>query len=144
MKTSRLLFASFVLAATTTWGAAAGMQSFPWVNGQVDFLMPSNNVECIYTLAGGTPIYMPADGGPELQCDRAAPTYLRFVLGASGPAALITDAGDASCCGGGVNTLQYGNTWVGGPFVCTSAKTGLTCNRGSNGFFISKAKVKAF
>jgi hypothetical protein len=35
-------------------------------NGQITFVMPSQNVECTYTPAGGTPIYKPLDGGPEL------------------------------------------------------------------------------
>jgi hypothetical protein len=28
------------------------------------FVMPSGNIGCVYTPAGGTPVYQPADGGP--------------------------------------------------------------------------------
>jgi len=143
MTRMRVLFVSLLLGLGSGHVALAGMQTFPSNNGQVDFRMPSNNVECIYTPAGGTPTYTPADGGPELQCDRAEPTYLRFVLGKSGPATVISDVGDASCCGG-TNVLQYGSTWQGGPFTCKSATTGITCKRGAHGFLISKAKVKTY
>jgi hypothetical protein len=143
MTTIRVLFGSLLLAMGSVHAASAGTQTFPSNNGQVDFVMPSQNVECIYTPAGGTPTYTPADGGPELQCDRAQPTYLRFVLGKSGPATVISDVGDASCCGG-TNVLQYGSTWKGGPFACRSATTGIACTRGAHGFLISKAKVKTY
>ncbi len=53
------------------------------------------------------------------------------------------DIGDPSCCGG-TNTFAYGQTWSAGPFKCTSATTGLTCNRGANGFLISKAKIAGY
>ncbi|SFG82090.1 hypothetical protein [Ensifer sp. OV372] len=44
------------------------------------FAMPSGNIGCIYTPAGGTSVYQPADGGPELACDIVAPRYVRATL----------------------------------------------------------------
>ncbi|HZP18908.1 MAG TPA: hypothetical protein VFB16_01755 [Bauldia sp.] len=124
--------------------ALAGQQFFPASpSGYIEFVMPSNNVGCIYTPAGGSSVYVPADGGPELQCDRVAPSYLRFILSASGPAQVISDVADASCCGS-ANVFAYGNTWKAGPYVCKSATTGLTCSRGAHGFRISKANIKAY
>ena len=41
--------------------------------GQVEFVMPSGNIGCIYTPQGGTDIYEPRGGGPELSCDRVFP-----------------------------------------------------------------------
>lgn len=111
--------------------------------GQVTFIMPSGNVACIYTPPGGTAVYVPADGGPELSCDRAEPTYLRFTLAASGPAEVLGDVGDASCCGG-TNTFAYGSTWSLPPFTCAASSAGLDCQRGANGFFIAKAKISAY
>ena len=48
--------------------------------GQIVFVLPSHNVECTYTPKGGTAIYKPFDGGPELNCDRRDPKYVRVVL----------------------------------------------------------------
>ena len=124
---------------------AGGSVAFgPDPSGAVTFVMPSGNIACIFTPAGGSSVYMPADGGPELSCDRAAPSYLRFTLAASGPARVISNVGDPSCCGGS-NTLGYGLTWWAAPFSCVSATNGLSCRRADgHGFFISKAKVSAY
>ena len=76
--------------------------------------------------------------------EAAMPTYLRFTLNATGPAEVITDVGDQSCCGG-PNTFAYGMSWRIEPFTCTSATTGLQCRRDDgHGFLISKAKVSAY
>lgn len=141
---TRAGLACALMAVAAGAPALAASQSFPAQSGQIGFLTPSDNIECIYTPEGGTPHYQPADGGPELQCDRAAPTYLRFVLAKSGKAVKIANVGDQGCCGGS-NTLQYGSTWSEGPFTCQSAKAGLTCTRDdSHGFFISKGKTKVY
>ncbi len=138
----------FKLAATLIFAGAsqtvfAANQSFgPNANGGTEFMMPSGNVACIYIPAGGTDVYEPADGGPELQCDRVEPTYLRFFLGKSGKAKVNENVGDASCCSG--PAFQYGNTTKLGPFVCKSATTGLTCTRDGHGFLISRKKTKAW
>jgi hypothetical protein len=41
--------------------------------GQITFVMPTHNVECVYTPQGGTATYKPLDGGPGLSCDRRDP-----------------------------------------------------------------------
>lgn len=133
-----VLFSLF-LGAT----AHAADQNFPSVNGQVEFVLPSGNIGCIYTPKGGTDVYMPEDGGPELSCDRVEPTYQRYVLDKAGKAKLYKNVGDASCCSSGP-VLGYGNTWSRGDFWCKSTKSGLTCQRGKNGFFISRAKANTF
>jgi len=137
-----MLLAAFLCAAASH--ATAREQTFASQGGGVSFLTPSNNIACIYTPQGGSATYVPEDGGPELQCDRAEPTYLRFILGRQGKAKELSDVGDQGCCAG-TNTLQYGSTWSVAPFSCVSATTGLTCTRGDgHGFFISKAKVKVY
>ncbi len=134
-----LLFATPALAEDFTPKRIA-----PNSEGLVHFVMPSENIECFYTPKGGAGAYMPADGGPELSCDRAEPTYLRFVLGAKGPAKMIKNVGDQSCCGG-ENYLDYGRSWQAAAFTCWSTKTGLTCERDDgHGFLISRAKVDAY
>ena len=116
--------------------------SFPSDNGQQTFVTPSNNIGCIYTPEGGVGVYVPADGGPELSCDRVEPQYLRFVLGAQGNATKIGDVGDASCCGS-ENVLGYGQVWRADPFTCIAMEAGLACTRDDgHGFFISKAKTE--
>ncbi|MFZ1814000.1 MAG: hypothetical protein WBO55_09690 [Rhizobiaceae bacterium] len=111
-------------------------------SGQIVFQTPSGNIGCIYTPQGGTDVYMPADGGPELACDRREPAYLRFILSREGPATLVSDPHDVGCCSGEV--LQYGNYWQVGEFTCDSSRSGLACARGVGGFFISRAKVDVF
>lgn len=136
-------------AAHLLWMGPAAAQAPialpPDPSGATTFVMPSGNVACIYTPAGGSSVYMPADGGPELSCDRAAPTYLRFTLSASGPAWVMDNVGDPSCCGG-ASSFPYGTMVYLPPFVCTSATNGLSCQRSTDGhgFFISRARIEAY
>src|SRR5262249_31988932 len=113
----------------------------PNVMGQVTFVMPSHNVECTYTPKGGTLVYRPFDGGPELSCDRREPTYLRFVLTPKS-VRRFDNVGDQSCCGAG-NVFAYGARWSKGPFTCVSAESGLTCKRGAGrGFVIGRRNAR--
>jgi hypothetical protein len=111
--------------------------------GQIEFTMPSNNVGCIYTPAGGTDTYETADGGAELSCDRVEPGYVRAVLASSGKAKRYNNVGDSSCCGS-ENIFEYGEVWSEGPFSCISSTTGLACARGSHGFSMSRKAVKIY
>ena len=95
-------------------------------NGQVTFVMPSGNIGCIYTPKGGTDVYEPVDGGPEISCDRIEPTYVNITLGPKGPAVLTEDPGEQACCGGD-NVFAYGNTATLDNFICSSSSAGLVC-----------------
>ena len=107
------------------------------------FVMPSGNIGCTYIPEGGTETYRPADGGPELSCDRVEPKYVRATLGRSGKAVVRTDVGDQGCCGGD-RTIPYGETWSAGPFTCFSERTGLTCERNDgHSFLLSRARLRA-
>lgn len=107
------------------------------------FVMPSGNIGCVYIPEGGTQTYQPADGGPELSCDRVEPKYLRATLGRSGKAVVRSNVGDQGCCGG-EKTIPYGETWAAGPFTCYSERTGLTCERNDgHSFLLSRARVHA-
>jgi hypothetical protein len=109
----------------------------------LDFVMPSGNIACIYIPEGGTAVYQPPDGGPELSCDRLEPKYLRATLGRSGKASVETDVGDQGCCFSDT-TVDYGETWSAGPFTCHSERTGLTCERNDgHSFLLSRARVRA-
>ena len=81
------------------------------VGRQEEFVLPSGNIGCIYTPEGGTDVYQPADGGPELACDRVEPRYVRASLSRKGAARLAHDVGDPSCCSAGP-VLDYGQTMV--------------------------------
>ena len=122
--------------------AQAAEQSIPaGVEGQIEFNTPSGNIGCIYTPKGGTSTYEPQDGGPELSCSRVAPSYVTIILGPKGPATLIKNPGEQSCCSD-VTKLAYGKSWSAGPFSCESTTKGLACTAtNGHGFFISKAKV---
>jgi hypothetical protein len=124
--------------------ALADEQTFPAdEQGLIEFMMPSQNIGCVFVPEGGTAVYEPRDGGPELACDRVEPRYVSVVLGPEGPAIVIEEPGEAPCCSGPV--LDYGNTWAEGPFRCTSERTGLTCQREDGpGFSIARAKIEAF
>jgi hypothetical protein len=117
-------------------------QKFTAKQGQTSFITPSSNIECTYTPAGGTPVYKPVGGGPELSCDRAKPTYINVSLGRAGPARQVNNPGEQSCCGAD-NVLPYGAKWSQGPFTCASAEKGLTCKRNDgHGFFLGQKTVK--
>jgi hypothetical protein len=136
------LYAAAVMLDTSA--AHAEQLAFPPnPSGQVEFVMPSGNIGCIFTPEGGTPVYKPADGGPELSCDRVEPDYRRFVLGRSGPATEYGDVQDASCCSA-INAFAYGYSWAMGGFSCASTPSGLTCIRGANGFFISRSRTSVW
>ena len=110
---------------------------------QVEFVLPSGNIGCTYTPKGGTSVYQPVDGGPELLCDRVAPSYVRIILGPTGKAVLHKDVGDASCCSA-EPVLAYGKEWTAGPFTCKATTKGLTCARGENGFVMSRSRLKVY
>ncbi|MEP7173696.1 MAG: hypothetical protein ABI705_09440 [Aestuariivirga sp.] len=137
----RLAAAAFSFALLTA--PALAVEFEPNDQGQIEFTMPSDNVGCIYTPAGGTDTYETADGGAELSCDRIAPSYIRVVLAASGKAKRYTNVGDASCCGA-ENYFAYGEVWSEGPFSCISSTTGLACTRGAHGFSMSRKAVTAY
>lgn len=110
---------------------------------QVEFVLPSGNIGCIYTPKGGTGVYQPVDGGPELLCDRVAPSYARIILGPVGKAVLHRQVGDASCCSA-EPVLAYGESWTAGPFTCEATTKGLACQRGKNGFVMSRSRLKVY
>jgi hypothetical protein len=110
---------------------------------QEEFVLPSGNIGCVYTPEGGTDVYQPTDGGPELSCDRIEPRYVRATLSRKGVAALFNNVGDQSCCSAGP-VLDYGETWTAGPFSCLSTRTGLSCERDDgHSFFLSRRRIDA-
>lgn len=113
-------------------------------NGQIEFVMPSGNVGCIVTPEGGTDVYQPEDGGPEIMCDRVEPEYVRVVLGADA-AEELDEVGDASCCGA-EQVLHYGEWAEIEGFICYSKKTGLTCTTEdeTHGFKMARAGIKTW
>ena len=110
---------------------------------QEDFVLPSGNIGCLYIPEGGVEVYQPADGGPELSCDRVEPRYVRATLSATGSARIEKDVGDRGCCAAGP-VLNYGETWAAGPFSCLSTRAGLSCERtDGHSFFLSRRRVSA-
>ena len=109
--------------------------------GQVEFATPSHNVGCVYTPAGGTSWYKPAEGGPELSCDRVKPAYVNVRMGAAGEPQRVDNPGEQPCCQA-TNILAYGKAWSAGPFSCTASGAGLACKRADGrGFTLSKKDV---
>jgi hypothetical protein len=145
-----LCSAALVVALLLGLDAGAGRAQSPNVvtfpaasSGQISFVTPSRNIGCTYTPAGGTPVYKPFDGGPELSCDRVKPKYVRLVLTPK-MVHRFDDVGDQDCCGV-ENVFAYGARWSQGPFSCDSAESGLTCKLpDGRGFSMSMAAVKVF
>ena len=130
-----------VLAATVSAQAPQTVSFRAEASGQISFVMPSQNIGCVYTPAGGTPLYKPFDSGPELSCDRIEPQYVRVVLTTSS-LRRFDNVGDGGCCGV-ENVFAYGSRWSAGPFTCESATAGLTCVRtDGRGFAMSRGNVE--
>lgn len=110
---------------------------------QPSFMPPWGGINCIYTPRGGTHVYKPRDGGPELSCDRHSfGTYDRVYLGPKGPADIVPSPGDASCCSD-EPVVQSGERWAKGPFSCEVIKDELVCRRDDGpGFAISRRRVR--
>lgn len=139
------LLATAALAAGLAAPAWAAEQTFaPKDDGQIEFTMPSGNIGCLYTPEGGTDVYQPTGGGPELICERVEPSYVTVILGPEGAAEMIEDPAEQSCCGA-ENTFEYGNTVELEGFECESAETGLTCeNDEGYGFSMARAGIELF
>jgi hypothetical protein len=107
------------------------------------FMPPSGDINCVYTAAGGTAVYIPSSGGPELSCDRAGSgSYDRVVLGPKGSAHLVRHPRDASCCGV-EPILPEGGHLVRGPFTCEQTAGELACKRDDGaGFAISSRRTR--
>jgi hypothetical protein len=134
----------FVLGALMSDASAqtAKSVSFPAAaNGQIVFVTSSQKIGCTYTPKGGTPVYKPFDGGPELSCDLIEPKYLRVVLTPKN-VRRFDNVGDQGCCDVS-NVLPSGARWSLGPFTCDAADAGLTCKRtDGRGFFIGLKDIK--
>jgi hypothetical protein len=123
----KILVLAFGLALLIAAPASAAEQKVvARDNGQIEFAMPSGNVGCLYTPAGGTDVYEPKDGGPELICERIEPQYVTVILGPKGAPQMIEDPEEQSCCGA-ENILDYGNTVTFEGFTCLAETSGLTC-----------------
>lgn len=111
-------------------------------DGQIVFVTPSGNIGCIYTPEGGTDTYQPADGGPEISCDRIEPSYVHISMGPDGEVTRIDDPGEQGCCGAD-QVFAYGNEASFPGFICYSETTGLVCETddSEHGFLVSKAKI---
>jgi hypothetical protein len=133
-----LVCALAVSLAFTSQALAADRSFMPDEDGQIVFVTPSRNIGCTYIPKGGSTMYTPDDGGPELGCDRIKPKHVRLILSAAGKAFIFEMEGDSGCCSD-VNVLNYGERWHTGPFSCQSDERGLTCRRkDGHGFFASR------
>ena len=110
-------------------------------SGQIMFVMPAQNIGCTYTPKGGTGVYKPFDGGPELSCDQSKPRYTRVVLTPK-TVRHFKKVGDQD----GVpedNTFKPGTRWMLAPFTCDATAAALNCQvAGGRSFSIDKAGIK--
>lgn len=123
--------------------AAAEQDIAAGPHGVVEFMLASGNIACAYIPAGGTPVYEPRDGGPELICTRVEPRYVDVVLGPVGAPEVIEEPGEQGCCSV-VPVLGYGNSWRMEPFSCLASRAGLACARDDgHGFLMNRAGISA-
>ena len=113
-------------------------------SGQIEFVMPSGNIGCIVTPEGGTDVYQPESGGPEIMCDRVEPDYVRVILG-DDTAEELDEVADPSCCGA-EQVLEYGEWASMEGFVCYSKASGLACNTEdeAHGFTMARAGIETW
>ena len=139
-----LMLAAALIAGLAMPALAAEVEFEANEAGQVEFVMPSGNIGCIVTPEGGTDVYQPEDGGPEIMCDRVEPEYVRVTLGAD-EAEELDDVADPSCCGA-EQVLEYGDWAEIEGFVCTAKTTGLTCKTEdeAHGFKMSRSSIKTW
>ena len=139
-----VMLGATLAAALTLPTTAAEVELEASDSGQIEFVMPSGNIGCIVTPEGGTDVYQPEDGGPEIMCDRVEPEYVRVVLGADS-AEELDEVADPSCCGAD-QVLQYGEWTTLEGFVCYSERTGLTCNTEdeAHGFKLARAGIETW
>lgn len=112
---------------------------------QSTFMPPSGDINCIYTAKGGTGVYMPLGGGPEVVCDRSADrVYQRAYLGPKGPAENVRRPGDASGCS--VEPLLLEDARLRrGPYSCELTRGEVVCRRDDgHGFAIGGSRVRLF
>ncbi len=137
--------AAVALAALLIAPAFAAEQEFDENDaGQIEFNMPSGNIGCLYTPEGGTDVYEPAGGGPELICERVEPRYVTVILSFEDEPEVIEDPGEQSCCGAG-NIFKYGNRLELDGFACVSRRTGLACeNDDGHGFIMARVGIDTY
>ncbi|MGV8951348.1 MAG: hypothetical protein ACOH2M_09620 [Cypionkella sp.] len=125
----------YLKLAAICWGLAlpAAAQS------TTEFTLPSGNIGCTYVPAGGTEVYSPRDGGPELICSRVEPVYVTVSMTASSAPIRYDNPGEQGCCSLG-SVLDYGRSLQMGPFFCSSATTGLSC-KGPNGHWLKMRRA---
>ena len=112
----------------------------PDQSGQINFVVSALNLGCTFTPKGGTAVYKPSGGGPELSCDQTEPRYVRVVL-TEKTMRRYDQVGDQGCCNV-ENELKPGASWTQGPFTCYASDVGLTCKRrDGRGFSVAKAKI---
>jgi len=97
-----------------------------------EFLSPSGNISCEvgYHRAGLTQIY----------CQTVTPAR-SVTKSVSGGYKSCTGQQCLGNPGTGTPALAYGTATGVGPFLCTSASTGVTCTAGGKGFRISTSGV---
>jgi len=97
-----------------------------------EFLSPTGNISCEvdYHRAGLTQVY----------CQTVKPPQ-SVTMNLSGDYKPCTGEQCLGNAGTGTPTLAYGTATGAGPFVCTSASTGIICIAGSKGFQISTSGV---
>ena len=126
------------------WGGASAQTPqtatfAPDANGQISFVLPQHKVMCTYTPKEGTRVYKVVDG-PELQCDRVEPKYVRVVMNAKS-VRRFDKVGDQDTLGAD-NAMATGSRWSQGPFTCDATAAGLSCKRSDGHGFTMGRDIK--
>ena len=138
----RTIVTAFAAAAMCAAGAAA-LPPPAWTN----FTTPSGNISCMF-------LAPPLASRPLVRCDirsglHPAPASTRCEFDWGAMELGSTGKGRPGCISDTIairnaHPLVYGRTWRRGAFSCTSTVDGLTCRRGTHGFFLSRASWRAF
>jgi hypothetical protein len=130
-----------LVAALLVGGAQASASG---LGGIEPFHTPSGNINCGYVTFGRPFLRCDISSGlrppPRRHCDV---DWVGLDLSATGRGA--PDCAGDTIIGPHSRALAYGTKWARGGFVCSSARTGLTCrNRSGHGFFLSRQRWRVF
>lgn len=131
---------AFVLAT----GAALG------ASGADTFRMPSGNIFCAYEHYDFAPFDLRCEIRSGVKPLPPRPRSCGDAAWGEGYSMRRTGRAYVLCISDTIydpkaKVLQYGTTWRGGSFTCSSSAKGLRCtNQSAHGFFLSRARWRSF
>ena len=135
------------VAARSSTAVHTGFLKTPSKKIYCDYLYGGKNKSFRYVRCGIKGALVPPEPKPKGGCHVVDYVGNRLALHQTGRGRTEPCAGDVGPFAdpGAAKTVRYGRTWHGGPFTCTSSRTGMTCrNPGGHGFVIAHRHWRVF